>query len=221
MDDPTLLETAFASAESGGPVTANLPLCCLLNLARSVGFRLSRDQSGSRAQLYVWCTTKPDGEPDDVVYIGKSESAARVSNETRWSVLDPHSAEEVYGGFANIIRRNRAVSIPIAVDPVPGRGDGFDPTTLLETINGLEGAYYERLRERALSEDEWTIPDIETVLIRLAVRCGVPIANSAGTGLWINWIGDLRDAMAVVATDAVRAAEWPMQMDCQGCSVAV
>ena len=199
-------------------MTANLPLCCLIKLAQSVGFRLSQVQSGGRAQLYVWCTTKSNGAPGDVVYIGKSESTDRVSNETRWSALDPHSAEEVYGGFANITRRNRAVSIPIAVEPVPGRKDGFDPATLLETINGLEGAYYDRLRERARSEDEWTIPDIETVLIRLAVRCGVPIANSAGTGLWINWIGDLRDAMAVVATDAVRAAEWTMQLDCHGCS---
>lgn len=202
-------------------MTANLPLCCLLTLARSVGFRLSQAQLGDRAQLYVWCTTKPDGSPGDVVYIGKSESTSRVSDEARWSALDPHSAEEIYGGFASIIRRNRAVSIPIAVDPVPGRKDGFEPTTLLGAVSGLEGAYYERLRERARSEDEWTIPDIEMVLIRLAVRCGVPIANSAGTGLWINWNSDLRDAMAVVATDAVRAAEWPMRMDCQGCSSAV
>ena len=172
--------------------------------------------------LYVWCTTKPDGTPGDVVYIGKSESGSRVANEATWSTQDPHSATKVYGGFTSIVRRNRAVPVPITVEPVPGRRDGFDPTTLLSAIDGLEGDYYDRLRERVESGPEWSILEIETILIRLAVRCGAPIANSASTGQWSKpWHRDVRDAMAVVATDAVRATEWPMHMDCQGCSRAL
>lgn len=201
-------------------MVANLPLCCLLTLARSVGFWLTLAATGEPAELYIWCTVNDDGTPADVVYIGKSESARKVSDEGRWAELNPHDEVNVYPAFANMVRRNRAKAFPIAVDSTLGRGDGFDPASLLEALDGLTGDYYDQLRERARIGNEWAIPDIELFLIRTAVRCGVPIANVIGTTVWYSkvWESDLRDVLAVVATDAVKAAEWPVRKTCQGCS---
>ena len=148
------------------------------------------------------------------------QDGADEADEGRWAELDPHDEVNVYPAFANMVRRNRAKAFPIAVDSTLGRGDGFDPASLLEALDGLTGDYYDQLRERARIGNEWAIPDIELFLIRTAVRCGVPIANVIGTTVWYSkvWESDLRDVLAVVATDAVKAAEWPVRKTCQGCS---
>lgn len=190
-------------------MTATLALPALLALATSAGFHLRLAEPDEQAPLYVWCTVRSDDSPGDVVYIGKARSKSRLGNEAGWATLDPHG-DEILSGFVNLIRRNRAKGFPVAVEPFNGREDGFDPRPATAAMATWWGAYPQRLRERIASGQPWSIPDIETFLIRLTVRCGVPTGNASCAGLWESWIGEPRDTLAVIATDAIKATELPI-----------
>lgn len=126
--------------------------------------------------------TRPDlGAPaKDVVYIGKAERAARVRDEAGWrDTLDPYDVST--SGFIRLVRRNHATNHRIAVGPRPDRNDGFDPATALAVADGWEETrVIIALRDRLTQGPEWSIADIEYVLIRIAVRLGVPIGNAQG-----------------------------------------
>lgn len=189
-------------------MTADLPVTELLDHAARIGFHLSIAPPGTPdCALYIWATVLGDGSPGDVLYIGKAESGGRIPYEQGFADVDPHG-DRVYSGFISLIRRNRAQCFPLIINPVNGRTDGFDPTPALNAIaNWNDDAPGKIALTQRINEGQWTVPDIEMILIRIAVRTGVPIGNSIGATQWEGPVSKARDTLAVLATDPVRAAD--------------
>lgn len=176
---------------------ATMPVLDLQRLAGLAGFTLRMGDPGEDCPLYTW-VVPDDGLPyGDVLYTGKAEGSGRVGEESHWRRLDPYG-DAIHAGFVNFVVRNNARVIPWHLDR-------FDPAAVEPTLAGWDGEPERRLRER-MAQGPWTIPDVETVLIRITVRAGVVTANASGAGLWNGWCGDPRDTLAVIATDRARQA---------------
>lgn len=170
----------------------------LIELANSVGFSLALTADNPGARLYLWTTPE-----DEVLYIGKADRARpllRTKEEEGWARRHPHG-EEFLSGFIHLAHRNHARRHLVQIQPRNGRSDGFDPRPALTGIEDWSGPAATNLQARLLGPQEWSVADVETVLIRIAVRCGVPIGNSAGASQWESPIGDPRDSLAALAAD--------------------
>lgn len=132
---------------------------------------------------------------EDVVYFGKDESATRrrTANEKKWAERDPENFE--LSGIVALQRRNNTRHVHLRVD-------SFDAAKAIES-----GKLWDvEIPELADPDFELTVPLVEMFLIRVAVRMGVPIGNSAGASQWEDPIGSVADRLAIWATTA---NPWP------------
>lgn len=158
----------------------------LIRYADHIGCRV--ETSDTPSDLYALVTPPPDGH---VLYLGKDESALgrRAANEARWAELDPEKWE--LSGIITLIRRNNGKHVHLALK-------GFDVQKALESGKDWGGDI------PALTADDfvWTVQETEKLLIRIAVRLGVPIGNSQFASQWEYPIGKMHDRLAVWAVTA-------------------
>ncbi|WP_040837386.1 hypothetical protein [Nocardia brevicatena] len=166
---------------------ATLLLDQLLAAAARVGVELRRIPSDGN--LYIWHT--PEGE---VVYIGKSGSNRRVTNEAEWSKLHPR--EWTYSGIVMLLRANKAQVQPLHYEPAT-----FDGTKwkLILDQQGWGGTAFDKLAVTLGSGEAPTVEEIEKLLVRIAVRYGTPIGNSQFASQWEAPIGSTSDSLAALA----------------------
>lgn len=164
----------------------------LLNAARAAGIVIDDGEGHDTSpHLYIWTTTE-----DEVLYIGKAASTARTRDEERWTKdFDSHM---ISVGFLSLINRHQGIKKTFAFKTVDGR-------VLEQALDGWHGASVDNLR--AALHREWEPREIESVLIRMAVLAGVPIANSSSAGQWESYNGRIENTLAAVAvinSDALR-----------------
>ncbi|NNG40796.1 hypothetical protein HJ588_16155 [Flexivirga sp. ID2601S] len=179
----------------------------LVALAQRVGFTLTETGDPNAARIYVY--TDPT---DNVVYIGKADSLTRHSNEATWVNGGPvHTSDELVSGFVYMVQRNNATPRYYQVKPADN-GDpdsvGFDAaqvTTLMEQ-NGWKARPGNYIEDPAAVGAGWRTADLESLLIRICVRVGVPIANASSTGLWAEGVyGKAPDLLAALLSDDIAA----------------
>lgn len=105
--------------------------------------------------------------------------------------MDPGGYE--LSGIVNLIRRNDARHVHL-------RLNSFDPGAALEAGKDWPGTV-PGLTEEGFT---WTVRNTEALLIRIAVRLGVPIANSQLASQWEAPIETMHDRLAVWAVTAQR-----------------
>ena len=169
-------------------MVAILTVSTLIKTADRIGVKLHKVNSAGN--LYVWHTPTPE---EAVVYIGKSASGRRLNNERGWrDGLDPKT--EIVSGIVTLLRVNRAVPQFLRYDP-----------------NTFDASKWRGLRDK----DNWsrldnldtalppgaTLPEeqVEMLLVRIAVRYGVPIGNSQFASQWEKPIGTVPDTLAALA----------------------
>lgn len=166
----------------------------LINIAAHVGVYLSV----SPVPSHLYAIVSQPGE--HVLYIGKGEDAGlrRARNEASWRAMDPQ--QEAVSGLVCLMRRNNAHHVHL-------RLEGFDAAKAIATGD----QYWERpLPEIEDPDFEMSVRFVEEFLIRVAVRLGVPIANSQFAGQFVPK-GDLRpaDRLAMWAVNVEPLPEWP------------
>lgn len=168
-------------------MVATLSVDALVVAAARVGVTLNPTVSGGN--LYVWHT--PEGE---VVYIGKSASNKRTSDEIRWSNKDPR--EGIYSGIMTLLRANKAQLQPLMFLP-----EEFDSSAWRRLADTWEGPIIASLRED-LADRALTVEEVEVLLVRICVRYGIPIGNSQFASQWENPIGTSTDTLAAMSVHA-------------------
>lgn len=170
----------------------------LLSAAASIGLQVSEidDQD---APLYVWTTPQRE-----ILYIGKAASPRRFREEAAWSQQDP--TETLLSAFVALIRRNKGEAHAL-------RLDGYDASVGREAAQGWSGGAFNTLATWLDDPRPISVDSAETLLIRIAVRCGVPIGNSKDASQWDRPLGNATDTLAALAalpylhTDDVFAAD--------------
>lgn len=182
----------------------NLQLDDLLIAARKVGLDLRElTDDEPDGNLYVWAT--PNGQ---VLYIGKAEDPKRTSREQSW-VKEEYDPTAISIGFVVLMRRHQARCHRLQYA-------GLDTVIALTALTGWEGGAIDTLAAHLRSGAMWTVPEIELVLIRMAIAAGYPIGNAAGAGLWESQHGGLRNALAAVAVindDTLRFEPLPHRLE--------
>ncbi|MEV6903451.1 hypothetical protein [Amycolatopsis sp. NPDC051372] len=181
----------------------------LIEAAERVGVELRK--TGNGGNLYVWHTPSPE---DAVVYIGKSASDLRVENETRWrDGLDPR--HQIVSGIVTLLRVNHADLQAFHYDPASFDGRRWRDIRLK---NGWSGSLFDRLDSDLPAGYGFSASTVEKLLVRIAVRYGVPIGNSQFGSQWENPIGTVSDTLAALAVDADPSFEVP-EPDARGDSI--
>lgn len=176
-----------------------LKLPDLLTAARNIGIVIHDSELPAKdANLYVWTT--PDNE---VLYVGKSEDARRGIIEDGF--LKGYEPTSITIGFIVLAHRHNAQRHAL-------RYEHLDTGVVRAALDSWEGGAIDALHNDLDTNTPWTVPDIEMVLIRMAVMAGYPIANSAGAGQWESQHGGRRNTLAAVAVindDTLRCAPMP------------
>ncbi|MFD9829023.1 hypothetical protein ACFWXB_16245 [Tsukamurella tyrosinosolvens] len=161
----------------------------LVAAARRVGVALSPVDVGGN--LYVWHTPAP---AESVVYIGKSDSENRLRNEQNWMRSDV--ANSIFSGIVTLLRVNRAKSRAFNYEP-----DAFESSRWRGIVERgrWSGPAIDSLEVHFASGDTLKSVDVEKLLVRIAVRYGVPIGNSQFASQWENPIGSISDTLAALA----------------------
>jgi hypothetical protein len=170
----------------------------LLQLARKVGLKLRSIESEDSANLYLWAT--PERE---VLYVGKSVSPKRISDERKFAKSDPTA--ETVSAFIALVRRNQGVCHPLLIE-------GFDPTPSQALLLKDDwGGHAVDVLQTWLDKSEGSISTelAEKLLIRIVVRAGVPVGNSRDASQWENPIGSPMDTLAVLATIPLLGSRTP------------
>lgn len=171
-------------------MVATLAVPTLIGAARRIGVELHEVNSGGN--LYIWHTPPPE---QAVVYIGKSASDKRLNEERGWrDGLDAKA--EIVSGIVTLLRVNRAVPKYFRYNP-----DTFDASKWrgLRDKGSWSGPGLDYL-DKALPVGA-KLPDaeVEQLLVRIAVRYGVPIGNSQFASQWEGPIGSAPDTLAAMA----------------------
>lgn len=162
----------------------------MLDIVGWLGIALEPVAPEERSDLYAWVT--PEG---GIVYIGKSESAARVRNEERWieSGRELLATKQMVTAFQATMIRNRAEC---------QRFRFHAGTSSLEHAANL------------LTEYEWqgpavdafnnnhtplTVREVEYLMIRICVNAGAALSNASGTGMWESCLLTRGDLLAQFA----------------------
>lgn len=171
-------------------MVATLAVPALIEAARRIGVELHKVNSGGN--LYVWHTPAPE---EAVVYIGKSASDKRPNEERGWrNSLDPKA--EIVSGIVSLLGVNQAVPQHLHYDP-----DTFDASKWrnLRDSDSWSGAAFDYLDRALPLGAQLSAAEVEQLLVRIAVRYGVPIGNSQFASQWEDPIGTKPDTLAVLA----------------------
>ena len=171
-------------------MVATLAVPTLIGAARRIGVELHKVNSGGN--LYVWHTPPPE---EAVVYIGKSASDKRPNDERGWrDGLDPKA--EIVSGIVTLLRVNRAVPQRLRYDP-----DTFDASKWrnLRDEDSWSGSALDYLDQALPPGAKLPEAEVEQLLVRIAVRYGVPIGNSQFASQWEGPIGTTPDTLAGMA----------------------
>jgi hypothetical protein len=171
-------------------MVATLAVPTLIGAARRIGVELHKVNSGGN--LYVWHTPPPE---EAVVYIGKSASDKRLNEERGWrDGLDPKA--EIVIGIVTLLRVNRAVPQHLHYDP-----DTFDTSKWrnLQDTDSWWGPGPDNLDKALPPGAKLSEEQVEQLLVRIAVRYGVPIGNSQFASQWEGPLGSVPDTLAAMA----------------------
>jgi hypothetical protein len=171
-------------------MVATLAVPTLIEAAHRIGVELHKVNSGGN--LYVWHTPPPE---EAVVYIGKSASDKRPNEERGWrDGLDTKA--EIVSGIVALLRVNRAVPQHLYYDP-----NTFDASKWrnFRDRDSWTGAALDYLNKALPPGAKLSEEQVEQLLVRIAVRYGVPIGNSQFASQWEGPIGSAPDTLAVMA----------------------
>jgi hypothetical protein len=171
-------------------MVASLTVSTLIKAADRIGVKLHMVNSGGN--LYVWHTPTPE---EAVVYIGKSTSDKRLNNERGWQDgLDPKA--EIVSGIVTLLRVNQAVPQALRYDP-----NTFDASKWrdLRDKDNWSGEGLDNLNMALPPGAILPEAQVEELLVRIAVRYGVPIGNSQFASQWEKPIGSVPDTLAALA----------------------
>lgn len=172
-------------------MVAILTFPALIEAANRVGVDLHTVSSDGN--LYVWHTPVPERA---VIYIGKSASDKRLADEETWrDGADPKY--NIRSGIVSLLRANEAEKQALYYDP-----DTFDAGRWRKLREDWDGDAFLYLDEALPDGEALTAEDVEQLLVRIAIRYGVPIGNSQFASQWENPIGSIPDTLAVLAVGA-------------------
>ncbi|WP_237209517.1 hypothetical protein [Rothia nasimurium] len=141
--------------------------------------------------LYLWVT-----EENQVVYIGSDKTGRRWKNELRWK--NEYLRHQISSGFLAMVAENNCHPVRLSY----ARGS-FNSQAIISLIDEYEwnGSYIDSLLKEL--EDGWvpSFLQVEEFLIRVAVRGGKLIANTAHASLWETCLGRLSDTMAAIVVN--------------------
>ncbi len=167
-----------------------MPLTALVRAARAAGISLrDRDPEERHPHLYVWTTPTQEKE---VLYIGKAADPRRTTVEE--GLNSAFDATQINVGFVVLVKRHQAQRHDLHYDSV-------DLQKVLEVAAPWNGPALDTLRADIAAQAPWGLPDVEMVLIRMAVLAGYPTGNSSGAGQWEQMMGDRRNTLAAIAVD--------------------
>lgn len=164
--------------------------CRIQNMSAAVGINLFPTQDIIAAKLYGLI----DVDADEVVYIGKAETpgGTRHLNENKW-ILDAKESLEVRTmvGIQNAARTH-------SLDRVMWRWS-WDPEQARAEARVWSGKVGQQVIDEIDKGWSPTTRDVDKILIRIQVACGVRLYNSSGAGMWENYLGSLIDNIAHMA----------------------
>lgn len=168
----------------------------LIEAARSVGLGVRYCRSERDANIYVWTTNN-----GAVLYIGKQESVRRLKSEQ--NLTKNFDASRYRVGFVALVARHQAKPVFLSYD-----GKLSEPI-ILDALEEYEGQAFADLSEYVKCGGQWSVKDVELVLIRMMILAGFPVANSQGGGQWESSWGRREDALAAVAVISSSAMSIP------------
>lgn len=163
----------------------------LIACAARVGVTIHRTTPDD-ANIYVWATNP--GE--EVLYIGKQSSKRRLAEETNWS--KQNYRRELWSPIVALLGENNAISHPLRYDPDVDF-DGAQARAAVAAGGWDESAFTEVAKWLDDGSRFCGGAEIERFLIRIAVRSGAPIGNSALAGQWESMIGRYSDTLAFIS----------------------
>lgn len=175
----------------------------LVALANRAGFAIAETTDRNSARIYIWSAS--DGA---VLYVGKADGLVpnkRHRDEEAWVSKDPHAQDFLMGGFVYLIRRNNGAVSYYNVTMVDDEYAAFDSTRVAEMFarNGWDAHSPLGTSIATAAKAGWSIHQLESLLIRLCVRLGVPIGNAHGTSMWEH--ASPMDALAGLLSDDIAA----------------
>lgn len=174
-----------------------MTLVQLVKIAAAAGITLTEVGRHDKHNLYV--ITDPDAID---LYVGKStaqKKGKRADDYLRWAELD--QTEAIHSGIVALLRENGAAPRCFSYDP-----GQFEPSRMAGTIarERWVGGAIDRVQRRADAGTPPTVEEVEEFLVRVHVRTGRLIGNSAYASQWEGPIGRYADTAAVLAVDAAR-----------------
>ncbi|MFE2955085.1 hypothetical protein [Nocardia tengchongensis] len=181
-------------------MVATLPLPALLDALRRVGVELQLVTEGGN--LYLWHTPAPEYA---LLYTGKAASDTRTRQEQTWKDNDDPNIE-ILSGIITLLRVNRGALQLFRYVP-----DTFDANRwkVIRDKHGWEGKALDNLEAALPDGTPLPATEVEKLIVRIAVRYGVPIGNSQFASQWETPIGSISDTLAALAVLGDESFEVP------------